>query len=185
MDGAHWRLERHRLHRRGRRRTQCDGHRRQRLPGTAYFTAEDSPVPAAYITSPQPDVLCIPYPNAVTLVSPTQTGWSHVWSDGTSGPSPASSITTYTPTGTPGTTFYTVTTSIDATGCSATSAVYAITEDDCDPSGTCTPLYGITASASAVCNQATVLDDLPPLHLSPVQYQWGDGTSSTTNTHTY
>ncbi|MGB1072697.1 MAG: PKD domain-containing protein [Flavobacteriales bacterium] len=152
--------------------------------GTAYFTVEDSPVPAAYITSPQPDVLCIPYPNAVTLVTPTQTGWSHVWSDGTSGPSPASSITTYTPTGTPGTTFYTVTTSIDATGCSATSAIYSITEDNC-PNGNCTPLYGITASASAVCNQATVLDDLPPLHLSPVQYQWGDGTSSTTNTHSY
>lgn len=153
--------------------------------GTAYFTVEDSPVPTAYITSPQPDLLCIPYPNAVTLVTPTQTGWSHVWSDGTSGPSPASSITTYTPTGTPGTSNYTVTTSIDATGCSATSAVYSITEDNCSSSGTCNPLYGITASASAVCNQATVLDDLPALHLAPVQYQWGDGTSSATNTHTY
>lgn len=153
--------------------------------GTAYFTVEDSPVPVAYITSPQPDLLCIPYPNAVTLVTPTQTGWSHVWSDGTSGPSPVSSITTYTPTGTPGTTNYTVTTTIDATGCSATSAVYPITEDNCSSSGTCTPLYGVTASASAVCNQATVLNDLPPLHGSPVQYQWGDGTSSTTNTHTY
>ena len=153
--------------------------------GTAYFTVEDSPVPVAYITSPQPDVLCIPYPNAVTLVTPTQTGWSHVWSDGTSGPSPASSITTYTPTGTPGTTNYTVTTSIDATGCSATSAVYLITEDNCSSSGTCTPLYGITASASAVCNQATVLDDLPAPHPYPVQYQWGDGLSSSTNTHTY
>ena len=152
--------------------------------GTAYYTAEDSPVPAAYITSPQPNLLCIPYPNTVNLVTPTQAGWSHVWSDGTSGPSPASSITTYTPTGAPGTTSYTVTTSIDATGCSATSAVYTITENNC-PNGNCTPQYGITASASAVCNQATVLDDLPPFHLSPVQYQWGDGTSSATNTHTY
>ena len=108
-------------------------------------------------------------------MSPTQTGWSHVWSDGTSGPSPASSITTYTPTGTPGTTFYTVTTSIDATGCSATSAVYLITEDHCSSSGNCTPQYGITANANAICNQATVLDDLPAAHPYPVQYHWGDG----------
>jgi len=153
--------------------------------GTAYFTVEDSPVPSAYITSPQPDLLCIPYPNAVTLVTPTQTGWSHVWSDGTSGPSPASSITTYTPTGVQGTTQYTVTTTIDATGCSATSATYSITEDICSSNGTCTALYDITASASAVCNQATVFNDLPTSHPYPVQYQWGDGTSSTTNTHTY
>ena len=132
--------------------------------GTAYYTVEDSPVPAAVITSPNPNVLCIPYPNPVTLVTPTQSGWSHAWSDGTNGPSPGSSLTTYTPTGLPGTVTYAVTTSIDATGCSTTSAPYLIQEDDCTLTGTCNPAYGISVSANVNCNTATINDDLPAAH---------------------
>jgi|GEM_PF-1615649 len=153
--------------------------------GTAYFTVEDSPVPTAVITSPNPNVLCIPYPDPVTLVTPTQSGWSHAWSDGTTGPSPGSSITTYTPTGSPGTVTYAVTTSIDATGCSTTSAPYHIQEENCTSSGTCNPEYGISLNANVNCNTATINNDLPAAHPYGITHHWGDGASSGGNSHTY
>lgn len=153
--------------------------------GTAYFSVEDSPVPTAVITSPNPNVLCIPYPDPVTLVTPTQSGWSHTWSDGTTGPSPGSSITTYAPTGTPGITTYTVTTSINATGCSTTSSAYPIEEDNCTSTGTCNPAYGISLNANVNCNTATINDNLPAAHPYGITYYWGDGASSGSNSHTY
>ena len=153
--------------------------------GTDYFTVENSPVPPAYITSPDPNALCIPHPDPVVLVTPTQAGWSHMWSDGTAGPAPGSSTTSYIPTGTSNTVVYTVTTSINATGCSTTSAPYVIEEDDCLPPPPCNPSYGIVVNANVTCAEAVINDNLPGTHSFGITYNWGDGATSGNNSHIY
>ena len=141
--------------------------------GTDYFTVENSPVPPAYITSPDPNALCIPHPDPVVLVTPTQAGWSHMWSDGTAGPAPGSSTTSYIPTGTSNTVVYTVTTSINATGCSTTSAPYVIEEDDCLPPPPCNPSYGIVVNANVtMLKRSSMTTCQEPTHLGSPTTGW-------------
>ena len=100
--------------------------------GTAYFTVEAAPVPVADITSPDPDVICIPtFIDDVIMYTPTASGWSHLWNTGSTASSQSHMIQNLF-----GSTTYTVTTTIDATGCSAFD-LYTVTESACECTGNC------------------------------------------------
>ena len=148
--------------------------------GTAYFTVEADPVPVADITSPWPSNICIDSGvSSVVMYTPTNAGWSHLWNTGAT-----ASSETHIVQNVPGLTTYTVTTSIDATGCSATDA-YVINELVCEvDTGTCLPAGQLDPTAIVDCDMVTVDDGSPVA--TGTTWNYGDGTGATSsNTHTY
>ncbi|MGB1618178.1 MAG: PKD domain-containing protein, partial [Flavobacteriales bacterium] len=149
--------------------------------GTAYFTVEAAPVPVADITSPDPNVICIPtFIDDVIMYTPTASGWSHLWNTGSTASSQSHMIQNLW-----GSTTYMVTTTIDATGCSAFD-VYTVTESDCECTGNCDcePADQLNPTAVVDCNSVTVDNGSALATATQWNYSDGDGwTSSNSNVY--
>ena len=149
--------------------------------GTAYFTVEAAPVPVADITSPDPDVICIPtFIDDVIMYTPTASGWSHLWNTGSTASSQSHMIQNLF-----GSTTYTVTTTIDATGCSAFD-LYTVTESACECTGNCDcePADQLNPTAVVDCNSVTVDNGSALATATQWNYSDGDGwTSSSSNVY--
>lgn len=157
-----------------------------------YVDVAASPVPDVGITSPDPIGHCLPSSEIVELYTPTSNQWTHQWTQVSPGPTPLGTGSAHfhdlTANG-PGNFTFEVTTSDISTGCSATDQYSIIVHDTCIVvTNGCNPLTELAPTAQVDCDMVTMDDGVAPIwapSVSNVVWNYGDGTVTSANTHTY
>ena len=158
---------------------------------TTFYNAIESPLPVAEISTGDLLSICINNPHTVNIVAQTGPNYEFTWyCNGilVQGPGPAGTYT-HVFQGVAGTYNYNVVVQDLITGCTATSDLLPVFEDNCTGQGGCTPQPYTLAPTGTIlapnCNQ--VLFNPNSTNFTVTEWILGDGnySTSTTLTHTY